>query len=210
MENYLNEFLTVALVHFLAVASPGPDFAVMIKQSVSHGRRAGLLTSIGIGTAIFLHVSHCVMGLGLLISESILLFNVVKTLGSLYLIYIGVCAIRSKPFVLTSDEITSLRQPSAARSFWSGFMTNALNPKVTIFFLAVFSVTINPSTPALVKIGYGTWMAVVTTIWFSGLSLLFSKGAVRSAFRRFGHWFERSMGFILIALGLRLALARSE
>ncbi len=210
MPTYSNEFLAIALIHFLAVASPGPDFAIMLKQSISYGRKSGLWTSFGIGMAIFLHVSYCVLGLGIVISKSIIAFNVVKYLGALYLVYIGFAAIKSKPTEVKTDDVVLKKMPSPFNSFWSGFMTNALNPKATLFFLAVFSVTVSPRTPAIVKIGYGVWMAFATIVWFSSLSYLFSRDKVRSGFKRFGHWFERSMGIILIALGIRLALIRSE
>ncbi len=205
-----SEFLTIALIHFLAVASPGPDFAIVLRNSVSFGRRSGLWTSLGIGTAIFVHIFYCVLGLGILISKSILAFNIVKYLGALYLIYVGFLAVRARPMKLGESEPAAHEQLSATKSFWVGFITNVLNPKATLFFLAVFSVTVSAETSMLVKVGYGVWMAFATTVWFSGISLLFSKDIVRTAFKRFGHWFERSMGFVLIALGLQLAFVRAK
>src|SRR4051794_31688078 len=86
---YLAEFLTVALVHLLAVASPGPDFAVVLRESVTRGRPAGIFTALGVGSGIVLHVSYSLLGIGLLISQSILLFSLLKWLAAAYLIYIG-------------------------------------------------------------------------------------------------------------------------
>lgn len=203
---YLQEFLTVAVVHFLAVASPGPDFAIILKQSVNHGRVTGLWTALGIGSGILVHVGYCILGIGLLIASSQVAFDVVKYLGAGYLFYIGLCAIRAErhaPLEVASDKANT---PSARQSFLLGFMTNALNPKATLFFLAVFSVTISSATPNAVKFLYGLWMAVITAAWFSCLSLFFSRNKVRSAFHKFGHWFERIMGLALILLGAKLAL----
>jgi len=205
-----SEFFAVALIHFLAVASPGPDFAIVLRHSISYGRKSGLWTSLGIGAAIFVHIAYCILGLGILISKSIIAFNIVKYLGAAYLIYVGLGAIRAKPMQLEEANSDEEKILSSYKSFWVGFITNVLNPKATLFFLAVFSVTVSPETSISIKIGYGVWMAFVTTIWFSGLCLLFSKTWVRKTFKKFGHWFERSMGLVLIALGVRLALVRAK
>ena len=206
----MSEFLTVAVIHFLAVASPGPDFAIMLKQSVSYGRKAALWSSVGIGLGIFVHVAYSVLGLGLIISQSIIAFTIVKYLGASYLFYIGICALRASPDTKIEDNTASMIAPTSFKSFSMGFVTNALNPKATLFFLAVFSVTVSPQTPAIMKIAYGVWMAFATTVWFSSLSLLFSKQRVREFFKKSGYWFERSMGAILVALGVKLALTTAK
>ena len=100
--------------------------------------------------------------------------------------------------------------PRRRAAFVTGFLTNALNPKATLFFVALFSVVINPRTPVLIQTGYGLWMALVTMGWFMLVSLFFSQDRVRAGFLRFGHWFERAMGAILLALGVRLALASAR
>ena len=210
MQQYQSEFLTLAIIHFLAVASPGPDFAIAVRQSISHGRRCGLWTSVGIGLGVLVHVSYCLFGLGVLISKSILAFNIVKYIGAFYLIYIGLRAVFSKAQAKDTDFVAAERLPSARKAFLQGFVTNALNPKATLFFLAVFSVTISPNTPVTVKMAYALWMVISTTLWFSCLSLFFSKQSVRNVFQRFGHWFERAMGLLLIALGVKLSLARID
>ncbi|HAU16853.1 MAG TPA: lysine transporter LysE, partial [Marinobacter adhaerens] len=89
MQSYWPEFLTVAFVHLLAVASPGPDFAVMLRQALCQTRRNALLSAIGIGGGILVHVCYSLLGIGLLIQQSIMLFNVLKVLGALYLAWIA-------------------------------------------------------------------------------------------------------------------------
>ena len=84
---YVAEFLTVALIHLLAVASPGPDFAVVVRESVTHGHRAGTWTALGVGSAIFLHVGYSLLGIGLIVSQSIVLFNALKWAAAAYLLY---------------------------------------------------------------------------------------------------------------------------
>ena len=203
---YWAEFLTVALIHLLAVASPGPDFAVVVRESVTHGRRAGTWTALGVGTAIFLHVGYSLLGIGLIVSQSIMLFNALKWLAAAYLLYIGFKALRARPGASGSENVqasTVERTPRAA--FVAGFMTNGLNPKATLFFLSLFTVVINPHTPLAVQAGYGVYLALATGLWFCLVARLFSQQRVRAAFARMGHWFDRTMGAVLIALGVKIA-----
>ncbi|MFK8329693.1 LysE family translocator [Pseudomonas sp. BJa5] len=203
---YWAEFLTVALIHLLAVASPGPDFAVVVRESVTHGRRAGTWTAFGVGTAIFLHVGYSLLGIGLIVSQSIMLFNALKWLAAAYLLYIGYKALRARPAAPGSENVadsTVERTPRAA--FVAGFMTNGLNPKATLFFLSLFTVVINPHTPLAIQAGYGIYLALATGLWFCLVAMLFSQQRVRAAFARMGHWFDRTMGAVLIALGVKIA-----
>ena len=203
---YGAEFLTVALIHLLAVASPGPDFAVVVRESVAHGRRAGTWTALGVGSAIFLHVGYSLLGIGLIVSQSIVLFNVLKWLAAAYLLYIGFKALRAKPAVTGTDTVAALPVVrSAGAAYRAGFMTNGLNPKATLFFLSLFTVVINPHTPLAIQAGYGVYLAVATALWFCLVAMLFSQQRVRAGFARMGHWFDRTMGAVLIAIGVKLA-----
>lgn len=206
---YWAEFFTVALIHLLAVASPGPDFAVVVRESVAHGRRAGTWTALGVGSAIFLHVGYSLLGIGLIVSQSIVLFNVLKWLAAAYLLYIGFKALRAKPAAGPASEqaeAAPVVTRSAGAAYRAGFMTNGLNPKATLFFLSLFTVVINPHTPLWVQAGYGVYLALATALWFCLVALLFSQQRVRAGFARMGHWFDRTMGAVLIALGVKIAL----
>ena len=94
---YLDEFITIVIVHLLAVASPGPDFTMVLRQSIVVGRTPALWTSIGIGIGILVHVAYCLLGLGLVISQSIMLFNLIKLVGACYLLYVGWKSLRAQP-----------------------------------------------------------------------------------------------------------------
>ena len=89
MNDLYIQFFTIATLHLFAVMSPGPDFTIILKQSVSHGRKISIITSLGIGTGILIHILICMLGLGIIISESKFLFEFIKILGSIYLLYIG-------------------------------------------------------------------------------------------------------------------------
>ena len=207
---YWTEFLTVALIHLLAVASPGPDFAVVVRESVANGRRAGTWTALGVGCAIFLHVTYSLLGIGLIVSQSIVLFSALKWLAAAYLVYIGIKALRAQPSVAGDEQAIAVEpvQRTARGAFVSGFITNGLNPKATLFFLSLFTVVINPHTPLLVQAGYGVYLAAATATWFCMVAWLFSQARVRAGFSRMGHWFDRAMGVVLVGLGIKVALAR--
>ncbi len=202
------EFMTVALVHLLAVASPGPDFAVVVRESVTQGRRVGSWTALGVGCGIFVHVAYSLLGIGLIVSQSIVLFNLFKWLAAGYLLYLGWRALRARPMSLdTADEVDTTSDRSPWQAFVVGFVTNGLNPKATLFFLSLFTVVISPDTPLLVQAGYGLYLAGATALWFLLVAWLFSRGRVRAGFARMGHWFDRLTGAVLIGLGARLALS---
>ncbi len=203
---YWAEFFTIAIAHLFAVASPGPDFYVVMRQSVRGGTRSGIWTSLGVGSAILLHVTYCLLGVALLLSQSPVLFEVMKFLAAGYLFYLGVQSIRAS-FVQPEEE-KAITEPvlSAARAFGVGFLTNGLNPKATLFFLALFTVVIDPSTPTSIQIMYGVYLALATFLWFALLSFILGIPRVRKTILRIGVWLERAMGAILILIALQIAL----
>lgn len=203
--SYLDEFLLIAISHFFAVASPGPDFALVLKQSIQKGRNNALATSAGIATGIFVHVSYCVFGVAIIISQSPQLFSALKYLAAGYLAYIGVMALRATENTQsTEQQLTNQSHESFKKAFSRGFLVNALNPKATLFFLSLFTLVISVDTPITVQAGYGLYMALATWAWFSFLSTVLSKQQVRQFFLRAGHWFDRCIGVVLIGLAIRV------
>lgn len=211
MHDYWLEFSKVAVAHLLAAASPGPDFAIVVKQSLGHGRRTGIWTALGVGTAISLHVGYSLLGLGLLIKSSALWFNVVKFAGAAYIAWLGVQSLRAKPQATSAPtEGGVVAPPSNRGAFAAGFFTNALNPKVTLFFLSLFLVVVNPATPKLIQAGYGLWMVVATMGWFSLVAVFFTEERVRRAFLSHGHWIDRALGVVFLGFAAWLALAAAK
>lgn len=206
---YWSEFLAIALAHLLAVASPGPDFAIVTRQSVTGGTVAGLWTSFGVGTGILLHVGYCLLGVALILSQSENLFNTVKWIAAAYLLFIGIQAIRKSfiKFEVAPGSSATVADLDPLKAFSIGFLTNGLNPKATLFFLALFTVVIDVDTPLRIQIFYGIYLAVATFAWFAMLSALLGRDAVRNFMLRAGAWFERAMGLVLIFLAVQIAVS---
>jgi RhtB (resistance to homoserine/threonine) family protein len=211
---YGAQFAKVAVAHILAVASPGPDFAMVVRQSISHGRRVAVWTAIGVGSAILVHVTYALLGIGILLRTYPVAFTSVKFAGAGYLAWIGVKALMSRPRSEMADtpegakaQIARAAEPSLAAAWTSGFLTNLTNPKATLFFVAIFASLIDPATPKVVQAGYGIWMSAFTMGWFALVGFFFTRDNVRSAFLRGGHWIDRAMGAVFIGLAAALAVA---
>ncbi|TCM55094.1 RhtB (resistance to homoserine/threonine) family protein [Rhizobium sp. PP-F2F-G48] len=210
---YLFELTSLMAIFFFGIISPGADFAMVMRQSILHGRRSAIFTSLGVGTSLMFHVTYTILGLGLVISQSITLFNIVKWCGVAYLLYIGVKALRAKP--AESIEASVPAEPatrstqSAFKAFGLGFAANALNPKPVFFFLSIFSTVVSAQTPVAVKFGYGLVMASCLILWFVAVSLFMTTPAMRARFARISHWIDRASGMVFIALGLKLATEKA-
>ncbi len=207
-QEYGLEFLTIASVHLLAVASPGPDFAIVLKHSISFGRRAAIITSIGIGGGILIHVAYSLLGIGILIKTTPLLFQAFSYVAAAYLLFLGWGSITSPaPKISNNVEVEKVVQLiTDTKAFMVGFLTNGLNPKATLFFLSVFAVAVSVDTPNVVKLAYGLYLALATGTWFCVLSLLLSSKKVTQFMGKKGYWFDRIMGVVLILLAIKLVL----
>ena len=203
---YWSEFIVIATAHLLAVASPGPDFAVVMKQSVTGGTRAGISTSLGVGAGVFVHVSYCLLGMSILFSQSSVLLTAMKYMAAFYLAFLGVRTITVSGRQLPEEESAGTRSFAFTQAFCLGFLTNGLNPKATLFFLALFAGVINSETPVRVQLYYGLYMSAATFIWFALLSRLLGSTQVRRLIFHFGVWFERGMGAILLLLAAQIML----
>jgi threonine/homoserine/homoserine lactone efflux protein len=194
------------VIHFFAVASPGPDFAVVLKQSIQQGRASAISTSVGIGSGILLHVTYSLIGIGLIIKTTPWLLNILLYLAAGYLTWIGISAIRSQPNGQTQVAPATDAPKSLFKSFMLGFITNGVNPKATLFFLSVFTVAISSNTLLSHKIIYGLYMAIATAAWFIFLSIVITHKRVRAFYELNGYIFDRIMGVILIVMALFLVL----
>lgn len=188
------------------VASPGPDFFYVLSRGMAQGRRAGLLSALGISLGLLVHTALATLGLTALLQTSAVAFGVVKTVGALYLIWIGVRMCRSQ--TLLHPEIAPIEYSKVVRQ---GVLTNVFNPKVALTFLAFL--------PQFVKAGhgaqsfqvavFGTTLMLIALCWFSLIGYFAgSLGAWFGKHARFSAWIQKAMGTVLISLGVRLALTK--
>lgn len=208
---YLPIIFTVALIHLLAVMSPGPDFIMIMRNSMTYGRRSGVYSAAGLSLGILLHVTYCLLGIALIISRSIMLFNIIKWVGAAYLIYIGYKSlIAGRGKTVKIEEHAPKQELTKTQALRIGFLTNATNPKATLFFLSVFTLVIKPDTPLVVKLIMAVEMMFVTFAWFAILATVVSHRAVRDRVSKVQHWATRIMGGVLILFGVKLATVHSK
>ena len=197
------EFFTVAILHLFAVASPGPDFALVTRQSLRYNRKVAIWTSLGIGVGILFHSLLAITGLVLLITSNELFSTILKIIGSLYLLYLGVRSILGRQ---EEDNIkVENKNIDRFNGFIAGLITNVTNIKAILFFVTVFSVVVEGENNIYLVL-YGAYMAFATFIWFSFISYVFTSEGVQSKFSSFLGLFEKIIGFILILLSLQILI----
>lgn len=200
----MNELIAVAIITILAVISPGADFAMVTRNSYLYGRRAGLLAAIGIALGVQVHVFYTMLGVGLLIAKSPNLFVAIKLIGAVYLVYIGYQTFCAR--AVATAELSSQAALSKAASLRSGFMTNAFNPKTTLFVLSTYTQVVHVDTSMTMQLAYGLFMSLAHWFWFSLVALFFSDSRLRAGMLRCQDVLNKVIGMVLVALGVMLAL----
>lgn len=195
---------TVAAAHLLAVSSPGPDFAVVVRQTLAHGRSAGIRTALGIACGIVFHVGYALFGLGWLLQQWPLLLELLRYAGAAFLLWMGFNALRAQP--ATPTEATPAA-PVARKDFRIGLATNLLNPKATLFFVALCSALLTAQTPFSLRIGLALWIVATTAAWFSLVAVTLGHAGVRQRLLAHAHWIDRAVGVVLVGLALAMLLS---
>ncbi|MFZ1891418.1 MAG: LysE family translocator [Formosimonas sp.] len=201
----MNEIISVALITLLAVISPGADFAMVTRNSYLYGRKTGLLTTLGIGLGVQVHVFYTMIGVGLLIATQPEIFTALKIVGALYLIYVGYQTFFSGEVMPESgDAPPNISNVSALKI---GFLTNALNPKTTLFVLSTYTQIVQPSTSIAQQYGYGIFMSAAHWVWFGLVCVFFSTPHLRSKMLARQKPINQTIGGVLAALGGLLAFS---
>ncbi|GAA2476759.1 LysE family transporter [Streptomyces gobitricini] len=198
------ELLAVAVITVLAVVSPGADFAMVVRNSCLHGRTTGLFSAVGVAAGVLVHVTYTMLGVGLLIAANTALFTAIKLVGAAYLVWIGL-----RTFFARTDVTVDL-EPKQALSRWgalrTGFLTNVLNPKTTLFVVSTFTQVVGPDTPRWQQGAYGLFISFAHLAWFGLVALFFSHSRLRTAMLRAQKAVNRVIGATLAGLGITLGV----
>ncbi len=198
---------TFAMISLLGAMSPGPDFAIITKNCLTGTFRTGVMTTLGVTTAMMVHISYCVLGIAYIIAESPMLFSVITYLGAAYLFYLGVMLLKEKKS--SSPEGSSKELNALAKKkhnpFISGFLCNILNPKATLFVLSVFTQFIHPDMSILQKYLVGSIMAWAGLVWFIFLSYFITHRLLQKHFAKVQFYICKTMGVALCGLALYVA-----
>jgi RhtB (resistance to homoserine/threonine) family protein len=195
------------IIALLAGMSPGPDFFLVMKNSLGYGRRVGIASALGIAAALAIHASYTIVGLALILRNHHLILVAVQLLGAAYLAYLGLRTLISTFSAVKTElknEPIPVGKKSVAEGFLNGFLCNLLNPKAFVFFLSIFSQFIAPDMPKWVECAYGAEVVLVIGAWFILLASLISSDAFRTAYKRFERWFERFFGAVLLFFAAKI------
>jgi len=201
--------LLITAVHLLAAASPGPDFVMVTQQTLSNGKKSGLLVSFGIALGLSVHILYSSLGLAAVIANSSSLLWLIRLLGGSYLIYLGIKGLRAKPRP-ADNQPSAFETGSAAKTITLGFLCNALNPKAPIYFVSLFTIVLSPELPLYQLIIYGLWIMLLQFLWFSFVATLLASPPVYRRFKQCGHYFDRVCGGAMLALGIKVLASRSS
>ena len=195
-------FVQVFTVCLLGAMSPGPSMAVVINNAIFKGRYNGILTSIGHGVGIAVYATFAVLGLGLIIETNIFIFNGLKILSIIFLIFIGVKSISNK------EKLNFEKKDSkeSTISFLQGFSISILNPKILVWFIAIYSQFMSVNNDLLFNIYLVSIAGVIDACWYIFLTLVVTSASALSFFQRKVNLIQKIQGFFLISLGLGLLI----
>ena len=204
----IHDFALFITTGILLNLTPGPDTLYILGRSVAHGRRAGVASALGISAGSIFHTCAAAFGLSALLATSAWAFTFVKLAGAAYLIFLGVRALFEKQHELPMPA--RFRRPGATAAFRQGMMTNILNPKVALFFLAFLPQFIDAAAPSktIAFVILGLTFVVTGTAWC--LVLAWFSSAFSARLREnptVTAWLNRAVGSLFVFLGLRLAVA---
>jgi threonine/homoserine/homoserine lactone efflux protein len=205
----IHDFWIFVAAGLLLNITPGPDVAYIVARSAALGWRGGAIAALAISAGCFVHIAAAALGVSALLAASAVAFSLLKWVGAAYLVYIGIMMLRAR--TVPSDEpAVRVEQATPLRIvFWQGFLTNALNPKVALFFLAFLPQFIRVDAPqkALAFAALGLVFNLNGTIWNLAVAAFAARVAATRPYTRARLWLQRAIGGLFILLGVRLALS---
>ena len=205
----LTLFLTVALVHLVALMSPGPDFFFVSQTAVSRSRKEAMMGVLGITLGVMIWAGVALLGLNLILEKMAWLHTIIMVGGGLYLCWMGYQMLRG---ALKKEAINApapqVELATGGRSFVKGLLTNLANPKAIIYFGSVFSLFVGDSVGETARWGIFVLIALETFAWFTLVASLFAQPAMRRGYQRMAKWIDGVAGALFTAFGLHLIISR--
>lgn len=200
------EFGALWLLNFFNLISPGPETALMIRNSSRFSRRVGLATGLGIVSSTIIHKTYSILGFGLFVSNRPWIFNTLKIFASAYLIYLGIKAFLPKK---NSDGKHSFKSPvhlTEKGAFKMGFTMDIVHPSASLVFISILTKTVSPSTPLQIQALYGALLVLTSLSWYCLQSYVFSHGWFKKTFEKYGYVIDWMTGIVFIIYGIKLML----
>ena len=207
----LAEILTFSLVAALLVMSPGPNGVLVAKTVPTSGRTAAFTNVAGFVAAFYLHGALSILGISILLVQSSLAFSIVKYAGAAYLIWIGIKNLRAALRGGVQGGVEPAKRKRKLRAaFVEGFLTNALNPKVSMFYLAAFPQFIDPAQAGAGAAFLLVFLhSLINAVWFGAMVMLFATVTSTAKSPRFQTWLRGITGVVFVGFGLKLATTRA-
>ena len=207
----IENFITFMVTALFFIMTPGIDTVFVLNKSIGQGKKSGVYATLGVNTGVLTHTFFAALGLSILLSKSAFAFTMIKYAGAVYLIYLGFLKLKNKNNFLPIKE-EAQKQQKTKSDFWSGFLTNTLNPKVALFFLAFFPQFINPTQieNPVPFILLGFTYAIIGIIWFLSLTIftsIFSQKIKNNPSA--GVWLNKLSGLVFILMGIKIALTKN-
>lgn len=203
MSAEFSTILTALGLYAAVVLSPGPNFALISRLSISGARPAAIGATFGLAIAATLYAILTMTGLGLVLTRVGWLATVIQIAGGCYLIYLGIMAWLNTQPVATAPG-RGIAPASASRGLRMGMIVNLSNPKGIAFFIGLYAVAVPPDTAVWAKLVILAGGFALEIVWYGFVMVLFSSRPARAAYERFGIWIERAIGTVLAAFGVRL------
>jgi len=207
--NLLGIFITVAVAHFLALLSPGPDFVLVVKSAIKNEGKNAIGIALGIASANALYIGLCLVGVGSILAASVSVMIALKVIGGLFLIYLAVQALRARKSSYEQLNIADSATANSSKStflteFLTGFMSGILNPKNLLFYLSLFTVVLTPEVGFAFKLGLGIWMTAVVFLWDVSIIFILSTRTIRSKFTKSAYYIDKVTGVLLGFIGIAI------
>jgi len=201
--------LAFAVIHTLALMSPGPDFVLIVRNSLLFGCLTGMQTAIGIGAAVSMHIMGCFAGIDILATQFPALLRILQLVGAAYLAAIGaLILLHSMPAKKLQQlkQGNTLQRPTAYKAFRMGFLCNLLNPKAGLFFWTLWAQFIRLQPPLYIQISLAVYIVVSAILWFVALATLLSYNAVAQRLAPWQNRINRLGGLVLLGFALAIGL----